>query len=208
MQAVGPKKVAFADEVQQKSAEASTASTTTPSNVGTRITLPRISDMVNTSIKAKQNGAISSPKPLINSKEDLEHDRSLDEKRVEKLLTAFDTDEEIAERALEKAKQEEISKLAAQKTVSQETSKTLEASAKPSFSFGKIFPFFPMIMKVRKHVEENKSIRFSTIAISKCQSSLLKYEKIKSSKLKMFLAWNLGKVHKFSTIFNQNYEFI
>merc|ERR550534_2001088 len=134
--AVGPKKVAFADEVQQKSAEATTASTTAPSNVGTRITLPRISDMVNTSIKAKQNGAISSPKPLINSKEDLEHDRSLDEKRVEKLLTAFDTDEEIAERALEKAKQEEISKLAAQKTVSQETSKTLEASAKPSFSFG------------------------------------------------------------------------
>ena len=141
LQAVGPKKVAFADEVQQKSAEASTASTTTPSNVGTRITLPRISDMVNTSIKAKQNGAISSPKPLINSKEDLEHDRSLDEKRVEKLLTAFDTDEEIAERALEKAKQEEISKLAAQKTVSQETSKTLEASAKPSFSFGKFSLF-------------------------------------------------------------------
>jgi len=65
-----------------------------------------------------------------------------------------------------------------------------------------------MIMKVRKHVEENKSIRFSTIAISKCQSSLLKYEKIKSSKLKMVLAWNLGKAHQFSSIFNQNYEFI
>ena len=154
MQAVGPKKVAFADEVQQKSAEATTAAaTTTPSNVGTRITLPRISDMVNTSIKTKQNsqnGAVSSPKPLIASKEDLEHDRSLDEKRVEKLLTAFDTDEEIAERAIEKAKQEEISKLAAQKTDSQETSKTLEASAKPSFSFGKFFPFFPMTVKVRK----------------------------------------------------------
>ena len=65
----------FADEVQQKSGETSTASTTATSSVGTRITLPRISEIVNTSIKSKQkpqNVAVSSPpKPLIASKEDL-----------------------------------------------------------------------------------------------------------------------------------------
>ena len=70
----------------------------------------------------------------------LEHDRSLDEKRVEKLLTAFDTEEEIAERAKEKAKQEEISKLAEQNKNSKETSEATQAPAKSSFSFGKLLP--------------------------------------------------------------------
>ena len=78
---VGPKKVVFADEVQQqKSTETPTSATPTPSN-GTRLTLPRISDIVNTSIKTKQKShsetsLVSSPtKPLISSKEELEHDR-------------------------------------------------------------------------------------------------------------------------------------
>ena len=130
----------FADEVQQK-LETSCASATTPSSAGTRITLPRISDIVNTSVRTKQTSPdlstlSSPPKPLIASKEELEHDRSLDEKRVEKLLTAFDTEEEIAERAKEKeaAKQAEISKV----TEKTET-ETSQASAKPAFSFGKIF---------------------------------------------------------------------
>ena len=142
----------FADEVQQK-LETSCASATTPSSAGTRITLPRISDIVNTSVRTKQTSPdlstlSSPPKPLIASKEELEHDRSLDEKRVEKLLTAFDTEEEIAERAKEKeaaAKQAEIS--TATKNTESETS---QASAKPAFSFGKISlqnsKFFELIL--------------------------------------------------------------
>ena len=57
---------------------------------------------------------------------------------MEKLLSAFDTEEEIAERAKEKATQEELSKIAEKKTESIESKETSKSSTKPSISFGKI----------------------------------------------------------------------
>ena len=56
---------------------------------------------------------------------------------MEKLLSAFDTEEEIAERAKEKAKQEELSKITEKKTESIESKETSKSSTKPSISFGK-----------------------------------------------------------------------
>ena len=57
---------------------------------------------------------------------------------MEKLLSAFDTEEEIAERAKEKAEQEELSKITEKKTESIESKETSKSSTKPSISFGKI----------------------------------------------------------------------
>ena len=63
-----------------------------------KIILPSISDMVNTSITAKTKSPEKSPVPLITNPKHLEHDRSMDEKRVENLLTAFETEEETKQK--------------------------------------------------------------------------------------------------------------
>ena len=76
----GPvKKVAFALDETDKSTQ--------------KIIVPKISDIVNSVVKEPKEKEDNST-VLINSPEKLEHDRSLDEKRVEKLLSAFDDDDE------------------------------------------------------------------------------------------------------------------
>ena len=76
----GPvKKVAFALDETDKSTQ--------------KIIVPKISDIVNSVVKEPKEKEDNST-VLINSPEKLEHDRSLDEKRVEKLLSAFDDDDD------------------------------------------------------------------------------------------------------------------
>ena len=84
----GPvKKVAFALDEADK---------TTPKTI-----VPKIADIVNSVVKEPKPKE-DTTKVLINSPEKLEHDRSLDEKRVEKLLSAFDDDDDEAEKTDQK----------------------------------------------------------------------------------------------------------
>ena len=86
----GPvKKVAFALDETDKSTQ--------------KIIVPKISDIVNSVVKEPKEKEDNST-VLINSPEKLEHDRSLDEKRVEKLLSAFDDDDENSDKKNEKPK--------------------------------------------------------------------------------------------------------
>ena len=91
----GPvKKVAFALDETDKSTQ--------------KIIVPKISDIVNSVVKEPKEKEDNST-VLINSPEKLEHDRSLDEKRVEKLLSAFDDDDDDDENADKKNEKPKVS---------------------------------------------------------------------------------------------------
>ena len=84
----GPvKKVAFALDEADKTTQ--------------KTIVPKIADIVNSVVKEPKPKE-DTTKVLINSPEKLEHDRSLDEKRVEKLLSAFDDDDDEAEKTDQK----------------------------------------------------------------------------------------------------------